>query len=344
MNTKQPVLGKISETLIWDKIIETFSPGKIRDLDEIREVNVEGRGFLEVILEIDDITKQGAGVLLPHDFFIELNARTVRKYLQPLKLRRFKSKKQAVAERTTPYSLIREAREKIMDEKYYGGISWRGISDRKNKTFLLYSWLEGYELYEIAKGIIKVRRYDTPEELKELKQEEREKMSEEISKLTKKRIDIEHEIMRRGGVRVGAVPSRTEIEKLYDDVRMDGLPVKFKGVKSDSHYAVWFDIASRHNCKDKQMFIAYVRPKEELFCAHDIAFLMACHNRDNDYHTNPFLVFTPFPAPNPTLADANRRYRKMVFKKAKGRRVPINKIDREGLLFCEIKATKIQLF
>lgn len=329
---------------IGDKIISTFSHGKISDLDEIKKISTEGRNFLEVILEIDDITREGAGVLLPSDFFIELNARTVRKYLQPLKLRRFKSKKQAIAERITPYALIREAREKIIDEKYYGGINWRGISDRKNKTFLLYSWLEGCELHEIAKPLIKVRRYDVPDELRELNQEERKKISDEISKLTKKRIDIEHEIMQRGGVRTGAVPSRTERGKFYDDIRIDGLPVKFDGIKSDFHYATWFDISSRHNCKDKQMFIAYARPREELFCSHDIAFLIACHNQDNEYHRNPYLVFTPFPTPNPTLTDANKRYRKMVFKEVKGRRVPINKIDREGLLFCEIKATDIQLF
>jgi len=332
------------EQNVWDRTIENFSPGRIRDLERVEEIGVEGRSFLEIIGDVDNITRAGLGAVLPQDFFIELNARTLRKYLQPLKWRRIRSKKQAREERITPYMLINEARQKLSAERYYGGMSWRGLSDRRNKTFLLYSWIEGWELFEIAKDLIKVKRYDIPEELEQLEAEERAKLSREIDKFTKRRINLEQEIMKRGGIRTGKVPSRTQAAKFYDDMRMDGLPDKFRGIPSDSHYATWFDIASRHSCKDKQMFIAYVRPREEIFCAHDVAFLIKCHHDDLLYHINPSLVFTPFPEPNPNLVDANMRYRKQVFKNADGRRVPLSKIDREGLLFCEIKATEAKFF
>jgi len=334
----------VNKQTTWDKIMKTFSPGRIRDLNRTEEIDTDKRDFLDIVTEIDGVTRDGSGVVLPQDFFIELNARTLRKYLQPLKWRRVKSKRQARKERITPYMLMQEARQKMRIEKYYGGTGWRGLSDRRNKNFLLYSWIEGWELFNIAGHLIKIRRYDRPEELQEVTEEERARISREISKLTKRRINLEQEIMRRGGVRVGRVPSRTSRGGFYDDMKIEGLPVTFRGSSSDFCYSTWFDITSRHSCKDKQMFIAYMRPREEIFCAHDVAFLSACYTNDYIYHSNPFLVFTPFPKPNPELVDANRRYRKQVFKRVGAKRVPISKIDREGLLFCEIKSTNAKFF
>lgn len=334
----------VNEQTVWDRIIDNFSSGRVKDFKRVEPIVTSGRDFAEVIGEVDDIIRENIGVVLPQDFFIELNARTLRKYLQPLKWRRLRSKREAIEERITPYILINDARERLRTEKHYGGMNWRGLSDKRNKTFLLYSWIEGWELFEIAQELISIRRYDIPEELKQLEEKERARISEEISKLTRKRIDLEQEIMRRGGIRTGRVPSRTTRDKFYDDIRMDGLPVKFKDISSNAFYAAWFDITSKHSCRDKQMFIAYVRPREEVFCAHDIAYLVACHYFDSLYHKNPYLVFTPFPKPKATLIDANRRYRKQVFKSVEGRRVPLSKIDREGLLFCELKKTNAKFF
>ena len=333
-----------NEQNVWDRIIENFSPGRIRSLGRVETLATDGRSFIEVINEVDDITRDNLGVVLPLEFFIELNARTLRKYLQPLKWRRVRSKREAREGKVTPYMLMNEVREQLQLEKYYGGMSWRGLSDRRNKTFLLYSWIEGWELFDLAGGLIRIKRYDVPEELRQLEEEERARISAEISKLTGKRIDLEQEIMGRGGIRTGRVPSRTTRERVYEDMRIDGLPVRFRDAHSNAFYATWFDITSKHSCRDKQMFIAYVRPREEVFCAHDVAFLVGCHHEDYTYHRNPELVFTPFPRPNPALTDANRRYRKQVFKNVEGRRIPITKIDREGLLYCKIKATEAKFF
>lgn len=334
----------VGEQKIWNRIIENFSPGKISQLEKITTLDAREEDFLEVIRRVDDITRQGYGVVLPEEFFLELNARTLRKYLQPLKWRRIGSKKRAIEERITPYILMKESREKMKMGKYYGGTGWRGLSDRRNKNFLLYSWIEAWELFSIGKLLINIKRYDMPDELRQLEKEERVRIGREISKLTTKRIDLREEIMKRGGIRTGRVPSRSRAGKFYDDMRLEGLPLKFKGISSDYHHATWFDLTSKHSCKDKQMFITYVRPREEILCAHDFAFLNASHDSDFTYNTDPFLVFTPSPKPNPLLVDANKRYRKLVFKRVKGRRMPIAKIDREGLLFCELKITDAKFF
>ncbi len=334
----------INEQKTWENIMENFSPGRISKLERIETLEAKERDFLRVIEQVDEITKQGSGAVLPGDFFLKLNARTLKKYLQPLKWRRVKSKKQAIEERVTPYMLMRESKEKMRMQTYYGGMGWRGLSDRRNKNFLLYSWIEGQELFSIAEDLINIKRYDLPGELKPLSAEERKRIGREKSKLTKRRIDLIHEIMKKGGIRTGKIPSRSRIGKFYDDMRMEGIPVKFKDIRSNHYYATWFDLTSKHFCKDKQMFITYVRPREEIFCAHDIAFLIASHRNDFKYRKDPYLIFTPFPKPNPVLMSANKRYRKLVFKNVDGRRKPLSKIDREGLLFCELKLTNAKFF
>ena len=75
---------------------------------------------------------------------------------------------------------MNEVREQLQLEKYYGGMSWRGLSDRRNKTFLLYSWIEGWELFDLAGGLIRIKRYDVPEELRQLEEEEREAYKKEL--------------------------------------------------------------------------------------------------------------------------------------------------------------------
>lgn len=335
---------------VWQRIIENFSPGKVRDIEEWKRIDTQGKSSLDVIADIEITTKRDSedepliGVVISKDFFVDLSSRTVRKYLQPLKWRRVGSRKQAREERVTPYDLMREAQGNLRKGRYYGGMDWRGF-DRHNRTFLLYSWLEGFELFSIAPDLISIRRYDIPDELREEVGEERDRISRELAKLTGKRVgDLKQRIMERGGIRVGKVPSRTDPEKLYDDMRIDSLPVAFRGMSHSPCHGTWFNITSRHDCKDKQMFITYLRPKEELLCAHDIAFLMACHASDTRYRKDPRLLFIPFPDPNSDLVDANARYRKQVFKDVNGRRVPLNKIEREALLWCYLKATHTKFF
>lgn len=334
-----------NEDEIWENILGNFSLGKVSQLKKIEDIEAEKEDFIGTILLVEEITKQGFGVSLPEEFFLDLSARVLRKYLQPLKWRRVKTKKQAIEERATPYVLFSEARNKMDLNVFYGGTGWRGISDSRNKNFFLYSWLEGWELFEIGRSLIRSQRYDKPEDLEQLSSEERECMSREISKLTKRRINLKQEIMRRGGTRTGEVPSRTTRGKIYCDLRADGFPVNFKKSGSDLFYSSWFDLTCHyHSCEDKRMFISYARPREESFCAHDIAFIIKNHVDDMKYHTDPYLVFTPFPKPNKELSDSNRRYRKQVFKRVDGQRSPISKTDREGLLFCMLKATKAKFF
>lgn len=344
----------VNEQIIWDEILETFSQGKIRDLERVEDVESQGRDPLEVILKIDEITKQGLGVALQPDFFSKLNARVKRKNLQPLKWRRIGSKRQAIDERITPYDLFREARDEMKIGKYYGGTGWRGISSRENKNFLFYSWIEGWELVDVARDLILVKRYDLPDELRGETYERRTEIAKEISKLTQRKQGIDllkQNIMKKGGSRIGIVPSRSE-KRFYTDMRIDGFPVKFRGDSSELYYSVWFDMTSKsHSCKDKQMFISYFRPREEFFCAHDIAFIVRAHQkeiktyfRSSGFYPDPYLVFTPFVRPNPDLMDANKRYRKQVFKYVKGKRKPIAKIDREMLLVFEAQATDAKFF
>ena len=335
------------EEKIWDRKLYNFSPGKISTLGEVRNLEAKAGDFITVIRQVDFLTKQGTKVVLPEEFFLGLSSRILRKYLQPLKWRRIKSKKQAIEEKVTPYQLMREAREKMSMDSYYGGMGWRGLSMPINKNFLLYSWIEGWELASLGSGLIKLRRYDKPDNLEQVSKDERKKMRRELSKVTRrKRGDFKERILKKGGTRTGVIPSRSVRGKMYDKgMRIDGMPINFKGSRSNNHYASWFDLHSWHTCKDKEFFIAYMRDREEFFCAHDIAFMITSYRDDyNQYYSNPYLVFTPFPKPNPIFLDANKRYRKLVFKKVGGRRVALGKIDREGLLFCEAKATDAKFF
>jgi len=331
---------------IFDKIIKNFSPGKIWQLDHIKDIPAKQGDFINVISLVDDLTHQGYGVCLPEEFFLDLNARTLRKYLKPLKWRRIKSKKQAIEEEITPFILMNEARQRINSNVYYGGTGWRGISIPENKEFLFYSWIEGWELALLGRNLFKIRRYDNPEALEQLEDIiEKAHISEEISKITKRRINLKEEIMRKGGIRTGTTPSRTKKEFFYEDMRIDGLPVNFKKGRSDIFPAAWFNSTFHyHNCKDKINFIDYVCPKTEVICAHDIAFATVNFLNDFDYHPESYMVFPIFPKPANQWFDANTIYRKMVFKKVKGRRMPINKIDREGLLWSHAKATKAKFF
>ena len=337
-----------------DLIIDHFSPGRIRDCERVESVESRGRNPLEVILEIDEITKQGLGVAMQPDFFSKLNARVIRKNLQPLKWRRIRSKKQAIREKITPYDLFRETRDEMKIGRYYGGTGWRGLSDNRNKNFLFYSWIEGWELENLAGGLIQIKRYDLPDELREETYERRTEIAKEISKLTQRKQGsdlLKQNIMKKGGKRTGIVPSRTDRGKFYN-MRIDGFPVKFRGVLLDNHYAVWFDMTSpSHSCTDKQMFLSYFRPREEFFCAHDISFIARAHQkeikaffRSSGFYPDPYLVFTPFVKPNPDLMDSNQRYRKQVFKYVKNRRVPIGKIDREMMLVYHMQATDTKFF
>lgn len=337
----------------WDGIMETFSPGRIRDFEKVEKIETRRRDPLEVILEVDEITKQGFGVALTSDIFTKLNARIRRKNLQPLKWRRISSKKQARSERIVPYDLFAEARENMVLRRYYGGTGWRGLSDNRNKNFLFYSWIEGWELANIAENLIIINRYDMPDALRKESHEKRTEIAKEISKLTQRKQGIDllkQNIMKKGGMRTGIVPSRTDRGEFYS-MRVNGFPVKFVGVPSDAHYAVWFDMTSFHMCEDKRMFLSYFRPREEFFCAHDIAFIARTHKKEIDTYSeklglypDPYLVFTPFVEPNPDLMDSNRGYSKQVFKYVKNRRVPIGKIDREMLLNFHIQATDAKFF
>jgi len=328
----------LNENQLFKKIIKNFSSGKPSEQERILQVECAGKNPLETILEVDGITKEGFGVLLSNDFFIDLNSRNLRKYLEPLKWKRINTKKQAQEEKTDPYTLFRGAINKLQRDNLYAGTGWRGISDKKNKNFWLYSLIEGWELFEIAGKLIKTNRYDLPDEMKSHSKDEIARISREISKITDKRIDLRKEIMKKGGIRTGCVPSRSKEGKFYDDLKVEKLPVKFYKIPSDFYYSTWFDLASKHSCKEKQMFITYLRSREEFFCAHDIAFMIACHSQDYKYHKDPYLVFTPFPRPTEGLIDNNARYRKRVFKRVEGKIVPINKIEREQLLFLTVQS------
>jgi len=335
----------IDEETIWDNITRTFSPGRIKDFSRVVDVEAKQGDFIPAIRQVDELVRQGYGFCLPDEFFLDLNARTLRKYLRTLKWRRMKSKKQAMEKRITPFYLMNESRGKISEGIYYGRTGWRGLSVPENKEFFLYSWIEGWLLGLKGRDLFRVRRYDKPEDLEQMDDVERARISREISKITESRIDFKEEIMRRGGIRTGQTPSRSTRDLIYKDMRQDGLPVRFKQSSSNLCHATWFDFTSHyHNCPDKKEWITYLGPRTELICAHDIAFSTVNFLNDFRYKTDPYMVFPVFPRPSQEWFESYWGYRKNGFKRVGNRRQPLGKLDIEGLLFCHEKNTNAKFF
>ena len=315
---------------------------ELEDFVQLEESNKE-----MVVDIIMDKSKKDKKIILPQGYLPNLPAKIIRKYVSPIKTKRINSKKEARERKITPCPLYKEAIEKTNPAKWYAGISW-AINGRGSRNFFFVDLVEGWRHFFAAGKEIETKRYDIPEEL-EREKKERNAIREEISKITgRKKINLEEEILRRGGKRYARVPSTTEENKFYD-IMFTALPVVMPK-KEENAYALWFELESRHYCEDKLFFISYIRPREEWFCKHEIATYTKLFFEDNNRdarRNSPYLFFTPFPKPSTELFEFYynlERVRKPETKPEGIRNVPLDKIEKELLICRAFTEKKAKLF
>jgi hypothetical protein len=121
--------------------------------------------MLDAVSGLDEQT----ALILPGGFLYGIDARTVRKNLRVVQLRRFKSKREAIQSQSTPDQLIQERLEE-MRKAYqsdqdklrldYGGINYRGITSNRTNNYSISDAIRGYLHAQLADDLIDVRRYD----------------------------------------------------------------------------------------------------------------------------------------------------------------------------------------
>lgn len=350
---------------VWERILQpnklpniTDFPNKI-DLNDVMTIRESGKPTLEQIItildEIEHLDNETA-LVLPEGFIYRVDARTVRKNVRPIALRRIRTKKEAIEQEITPEKLIKEKIEE-MRARYlsnpetlrddYAGISYKGITDRKIKNYLLSDAIEGYLHAKTAGVLIKINRYDTLEsllkskEFKELSEEERATVTRltkaetryEILKIRKRKMltevpeKVRRIILTKQAERaVLMVPSTSKAGKFYENIKFRKLPEAFPDDKypdlNKEFYASWTDFYTEPscNCDDKMWFITYLRPNQIWNCVHEIAafrkaIAMDWQGNQPITYPNPYIATSPFFKPTQKAIDYYMKERNQLFVK-----------------------------
>lgn len=355
----------MTEVSVWERImaanrLPTITEFPIKkDLNEFMTIMETGKPTLEQTLDILDLVAEldhETALILPEGFLYRVDARTVRKNVKPIALRRITTKKEAIEQEITPEKLIKEKIEEMRNRynrdnetlrEDYAGISYRGITDRKIKNYLLSDAVGGYLYSKIASALIKINRYDTLESL--LKSKEAKKFSdEEKATITRmSRAETRHELLKirqrkmltevpekprriiltkQAERAVLTVPSTSEAGKFYGNIKFRKLPEVFPDDKypelNKEFHATWTDFYTEPscNCDDKMWFITYLRPNQIWNCVHEIAafrkaIAMDWQGNQPTTYPNPYIATSPFFKPTEKAIDFYMKLRNQVFVK-----------------------------
>lgn len=362
------------EQEIWDRILEANKFPAISefsrklDLNESITIEESGKPNLEQTIEILDIVRNldsETAVVLPEGFLYNVEARTVRKNVRPITLRRIKTKKEAIESEVTPVKLIKE-KIKELQERYlskpesllddYAGINYRGITDRKIKNYLVSDCIEGFLHAQTAKSLIQIKRYDTLEELlkdkKALPLEERAAIRRELLKIRKRKMMVPEKarkiILTKQAERVVIrIPSRSEQGKYYTNIRFRRLPESFSD-EDKEFYASWTDFYTEPscNCEDKTWFISYLRPGQIWHCVHEIAAFRKAISEDwRGEHPikQPYIATSPFFKPTKKAIEIYIKWRNQVFAKKGNQYRHLAKVYTDIWLLKEVIRKEIEL-
>lgn len=329
------------------------------------------------ILDQIDGLDQYSAIVLPEGFLYRIDARTVRKNVRPIRLRRFVTRKEAIEQKATPEQLIRERIEQ-MRSRYqrdtqtlvepFGGINYRGITDRKTKNYLISDAIEGYLHAQDAGQLIEVSRYDTLEELLKFRSREipasartairrelmkvrrRETMTDKLKKVPE---SVRRVLLTKQAERIVSVPSTSEEGKFYK-IRFRRLPLAFPDnlfpELNHEYHASWTDTYTEPscNCDNKTWFITYLRPGQIWQCVHEIAAFRAMIQRDWKRSKpvtfpNPYIAASPFFKPTQDAIDFYRKLRRQVFVTKHGRYEHLPDVYVDILLEKQVRRGKLEL-
>lgn len=361
----------------WENILKANKLPSIKsfhkqiDLSQDMTIFDEGKPNLEQIITILDFIErleQEDVLILPEGFLYNLNARTVRKNIQSLKLKRISTKHEAISQEITPQKLIKNEIEFLRSYfkknpeslgKDYGGINYRGITDKKNKTYLISDAIEGYLHAKNAERLIQIKRYDTLEMLlksksaKSLSLQERAEIKRAILKIRNRKMMIPEKarqiILSGKAERIVKIPSTSEQDKFYE-MRFRRLPVSYSE-QNKEFYATWQDtwLEPCCNCKDKMWYIKYINVAGEIIhCIHEIAAYRALINADWKNwkpvtSPNPYIATSPFFKPSKKTIDFYMRLRNQVFATKEGRHEHLAKIYIDSLIVKQASRGKFEL-
>ena len=361
----------------WERILNANKLPSISefstkiDLNESMTITRTGKPGLDQIIEILNLVNgldEQTALVLPEGFLYRIDARTVRKNLRPLKLRRINTKHEAIEQKITPQKLINEKIEQ-MRRAYelnpeslcedYAGINYRGITRRENKNYLFSDNVEGFLHSKIASTLIQVRRYDTLESLlrskdsRRLSKEDRLSIRRELLKVRKRKMLTSEKarriILTGNAERVVRVPSRSEYNKFYE-IKFRRLPVSFS-LNDKEFYATWTDLWTEPscNCDEKKWYIKYViDPKEIIHCVHEIAAFRKTLNDDWGRgtpitHPSPFIATSPFFKPTQDYIDYYMRWKNQVFAKKGNSYEHLSKVYIDIWTEKQVRRGKIEL-
>ncbi len=371
----------------WDEIIEANKlPNKtdfsiIYDLNENEEMEIResGKPRLEQTVEILHLIASldhESAVVLPEGFLYKVDARTVRKNVRPITLRRVYSKRAAIEQEITPRKLIRE-KIRQMQERYqskpetlcedYAGINYRGITDKKTKNYLISDAIEGFLHAKNAASLIEIKRYDTLENLLKTKAmnklpiHEKASIRRELLKIKQRKMLTQISdkprkiILSREAVRiVKKVPSTSKREKFYKNIKFRKIPEAFPDNKypdlNKEFHAVWTDfwIEPACTCEDKTWFISYLRPNQIWYCVHEIAAFRKALSMDWQRgkpitYPNPYIASSPFFKPNEDAIEFYMKLRNQVFTKKENYYGHLAKVYCDIWLEKKVRTRKIEL-
>ena len=359
--------------LIWDSILETGKISKITefprkyDLSNSMDIKETGRPTLEQITEILDLVRgldSETAVILPTGFLYNIDARTVRKNMKPIMLRRIYTKRKAIEEQITPIKLLKEKIEELRKAYLlnpesllndFAGINYRGIRDGKIKNYLLSDCIEAFQYAKKAAPLIQIKRYDTLENLlkskasRNLSFKDKAEIRRELLKIRKRKIMVPEKarqiILTRQAERVAKVPSKSERGKFYT-MKFRRLPVSFTS-EDKEFYASWTDFYTEPscNCADKSWFISYLRQNQIWHCVHEIsAFRKAIAEDWNNKQPvkQPYIATSPFFKPSKQIIELYIKWKNQVFTK-KNQYKHLAKVYEDNWILKDVVRGKVDL-
>ncbi len=359
---------------VWKKAIEENRlPGISKFKNKIElEMNIyeSGKPALEQIIDIlNSIEKLDSetALLLPENFLYKINPRTIRKNARTISLRRIDTKQEAIEKEITPQKLItekiNEMRERFQKNpetlsEDYIGINYKGIRDKKIKNYLISDGIEGFLYYKKISPLIKIKRYDTLEELlrskssKEISFEDKASIKRELLKIRKRKMLVPEKareiILTRQAERVvEKIPSRSELGKFYTNIKFRRLPLSFSE-EDKEFYSAWTDFYAEPscNCNDKTWFISYLRPNQIWHCVHEISAYRKAISEDwqnNQPIKQPYISASPFFKPSEQAIEFYLKLKNQVFAKKENLYAHLAKAYIDIWLEKQVRRGKIEL-
>jgi|AntAceMinimDraft_18_1070375.scaffolds.fasta_scaffold34450_1 hypothetical protein len=372
--------------IVWNKIIKSSRFPKIKefprkyDLSKIMNIRETGKPNLEQTIQILDLVRNldyETAVILPEGFLYNVNARTVRKNVKPIMLRRIYTKHEAIENQITPEKLIKEKIEQMRTHyqlkpetlgEDYAGINYLGFKSKESKIYLISDAIRGYLHAKNAGELIEIKRFDTLESfLKNKKTNDKETiqakyaMRRELHKIKKRRMltetpeKVRRNLLTKQSERIVKIPSTSEKGKFYRNIKFRLLPQKFPDDKypelNKEFYIRWFDLKTEPscNCEEKTWLINNIMPGVIWQCFHEITAYRALINSDwKDgkpiTHPDPYIATSPFFKPSPKTIDFYLKLRNQVFTKKENHYGHLDKVYRDIWLLKDVVRGKIDLF